>query len=152
MSVINLYSLSNKIRTILLTTIDKEIFNIFKKTHLLINSQNHEQITKKFEKYRNFAVECFESFGGEHNHENNNIFYDLRCNFSHNKLNFFFYSSRKNSQLTFPQNFTDSHFSLKKNKKNSRIQKIENSKVPENNLCKLKNDLKKKKRNMCKNF
>ena len=144
MSDKNLYNLSNKIRTILLTTIDKEILICSKKNHLLINSQSQEQLTKKYVNYRDFTIESEESFKGEEDNENNNIFYDLRCNFSHNKLNFFFYSSRKNSQLTFPQNFTDSHFSLKKNKANSRIQKIENSKVPENNLCKLKNDLKKK--------
>ena len=144
MSNINRYTISNKIRTILLTTIDKEIFNISKKNHLLINSQNHEQITKKFENYRNFAVECIESFEGEHNNENNNIFLDIKCNYPDDKLNFFCHSSKTDNRCSFAENYIIKSIPPEKNNANSSTKKIKILKNPENNSLKLKKDSGKK--------
>ena len=134
MSKINKNKLSNKIRTILLNTIDKEILDNSNKNNLLINSQNKEQLTKKFENYRDFAVECNESFIGMQNDEDNNIFFDLSCNYSHNKLNYICHSSKSNNECLFPHNFIIKSPSLKK----INVKKIKNSKKSENN--KLKTD------------
>ena len=136
MSKTNLYSLSNKIRTILLTTIDKELSNNSKKNHILINTQSQEQLTKKFENYRNFAVECNETFKGDENNEDNNIIYDLTYNYSDNKFNYFFHSSKTNNECLFPKNYIIKSHSPKK----KYVKKIKNSKISENNLSKLQID------------
>ena len=102
MSNINLYNLSNKIRTTLLTTIDKEMLNYSKKNHLLINSQNQEQLMKKFENYRDFTIESEESFEGELKNEEDNM---LNCNCSENKLTCFCYSPKTDNESFFPKSF-----------------------------------------------
>ena len=115
MSNINLYNLSNKIRTILLTTIDKEMLLCSKKNFLLINSQNSEQLMKKFENYRDFTIESEESFEGVQNNEDNKILYDLKCNYSNNKFNCFYYSSKTSNERLFQQRFITKSLPPKKN-------------------------------------
>ena len=144
MSDINLYSLSNKIRTILLTTIDKEILANSKKNLLLINSQNQEQLTKKFINYRDFAIESEESFEGIQNDEDNNILFDLRCIYSDNKFNYFCYISKISNKCLSFQNSIDKTIFQKKNKVKSQIKLVKDSGISENNLCKLKIDPEKK--------
>ena len=143
MSDINLYTLSNKIRTILLIAIDNEIFASSKKNHLLINSQSEEQLTKKFVNYRDFIIESEESFEGEKNNEDNNIF-DFRCNYSHNKFNFYCYSSKASSEYLYSKNFITKSLPPKKNNADSHIKKITKAKMSESNFCKLKIDSGKK--------
>ena len=143
MSDINLYTLSNKIRTVLLTAIDKEILISSKNNHLLLNSQTQEQLIKKFVTYRDFAIESEESFEGVKTNEDNEVFYDLRCNYSNNKLSFLCKSSRSNCCL-FPQNFTNKSFSPQKNNGSPILKKSTNPKISENNICKLKNDSEKR--------
>ena len=140
MSNINLYNLSNKIRTNLLITVDKEILNNSKKNHLLINSQNQEQLTRKFENYRDFVIECSESFEGVQNNEDNNVFSDVRYNHSDSKFSFTSNSSKTNKEYLFNKNFITKSYSPKKNIVNTKIKKIKNSKISENNLCKLQID------------
>ena len=137
MSNLDLYFLSNKIRTILLTAIDKEILISSKKNSLLINSQNQEQLSKKFINYQNFTIECEESFEGLKNNEDNNIFFDLNCNCSDNKFSCFSYSSKKSNELLFPQSFISKSFSPKKHNPNSKKKTYNNLKKTENNLSKL---------------
>ena len=139
MSYLNLYTLSNKIRTILLTTIDKEISISSKNNHLLLNSQTQEQLMKKFVANRDFTIESEESFEGEQSNEENNIFFDLRCNYSNNKLNILCYTSRNNGSL-FPKNIIKNSFSPQKSCRNPRVKNIKNSKILENNENKSKND------------
>ena len=136
----NLYALSNKIRSILLTTIDKEILANSKKNHLLLNSQTQEQLMKKFVNYQDFTMESEESFEGKQNNEDN--FYDFQCSYSNNKLNFSCHSSRKNGCL-FPQNFIDK-ISHKRNSENPKISKFRISKISENDLYNLKKNSGKK--------
>ena len=143
MSDINLYTLSNKIRTILLTTIDKEIFASSKQNYLLINSQTQDQLTKKFVSYRDFTIESEESFEGAQNNEDNNMCYDLRYNYSHKKYSFYFYSSNPGSTL-ISQNFITKSLSPKKNSVNQRTNKTNNLEISENNICKLNIDSGKK--------
>ena len=131
------YTLSNKIRTILLTTIDKEILKSIKKNDLLINSQNKEQLMKKYINYEDFTIKNEESFGGVQNNEKNNIFVHLSCKFSDNKYRYFCYSSRTNNELSFHQNFITKSFSPKKKYVNSGINKIKKTIESEDNLCKL---------------
>ena len=138
MTDINLYTLSNKIRTILLTTIDKEINS--KKNHLLINSQNQEQIMKKYITYQDFTIEFVEQFVGIKKYGNNSLCFDFSCNYSDNKLSYFCNSSKMDNECLLPQNFISKSLSPKKNKENSRIKKIKNSKILENNYKKLKID------------
>ena len=136
MSNMNLYNLSNKIRSTLLTTIDKEILNYSKNNYMLINSQNQEQLTKKYQHYREFTVESEESFGGERNNEDNSIFYDLSCSYFHDKLIYYCYSP-KNNDCFFPQSFTSGSISPIFNHLNLVVNKIQNSKLPGKNLTKL---------------
>ena len=135
-----LYNLSNKIRTILLTTIDKEILICSQKNHLLINSQSQEQLMKKFVNYRDFTMESEESFRGVQNNEDNNIFYDLRCIYSNNKFSFFCNSFKKSKQCLFFKNFPTKPLPLKKINVNSKIKKIENSKISQDDIYKVKID------------
>ena len=138
MSHNNLYTLSNKIRTILLTAIDKEILMCSKKNHLLINSQSQEQLMQKFESYRNFAIESEESFEAFQDNDNNDIFYDLRCNYSDNKFNFCCYSSRTSNECLYIQNSTNQSLNKRKNDFNSRIQTTTNIEIQDNNFCQFK--------------
>ena len=135
MSNINLYNLSNKIRTTLLTIIDKEILKNSKENHLLLNSQNQEQLMKKFINYRDFTIECEESFEGIQKNKDNSVFFDLSYNYSDNKFSIFCPSKTNNNSL-FSQNFITKSFSPEKNKTNSRVKKIGNIKVSENDLIK----------------
>ena len=144
MADINSYTLSNKIRTILLTTIDKEMLVSSNKNHLLLNSQTQEQLMKKFQDYRDFTIESEELFEGRQDNEDNNIFYDLRYNYSNNKFNFFCHSSRTCCGCLFPQTFITKLFSPKKNNANSKLKKNKNLEKSEDNLCKLKVDSRKK--------
>ena len=137
MSNINLYNLSNKIRTTLLTTIDKEMLNYSKKNHLLINSQNQEQLMKKFEYYRDFTIESEESFEGELKNEEDNM---LNCNCSENKLTCFCYSPKTDNESFFPKSFMFKSPSPKK----SSTKKIKNSEILENNLYKIEMESEKK--------
>ena len=139
-----LCSLPNKIRTILLSKIDKEISISTKQNHLLINSQTQEQLTEKFINYRNFIVEEEESFGGVQNNEDNCVFCDLRCIYSDNRFNYFCYSSKISNGSLFPQNCIVKSFPQKKNNLNSQIKKIKILKITENNLHKLKINIKNK--------
>ena len=140
MSDINLYILSNKIRTILLTTIDKEIFISTKKNHLLINSQSQEQLMKKFVKYIDFTIENEESFEGVLNNEDNNMFYDSRYSNSNNQSSFFCSSSNTSKKCLSFQHITKSQSPKKNNNTNTRLKKNKNLEISENNLCKLKID------------
>ena len=144
MSNSNLYTLSNKIRTILLTSIDKEISINSTENHVLINSQNHEQLMKKFLNFQNFTIESEELFEGVQSNEDNSIFFDLSGSYSDNKFSYFCNSSKTNNECLFAQNFTTKSLSLKKNNSNSRMKKIKNLKVSQNNLNKLKIDSGKK--------
>ena len=110
-----LCSLPNKIRTILLSRIDKEISISTKQNHLLINSQSQEQLMEKFINYRNFIVEEEEeSFGGVQNSEDNCVLYDLRRIYSDNRFNYFYYSSKIDNGSLFPQNCIAKPFPQKK--------------------------------------
>ena len=133
MADINSYTLSNKIRTILLTTIDKEMLVSSNKNHLLLNSQTQEQLMKKFQDYRDFTIESEELFEGRQDNEDNNIFYDLRYNYSNNKFNFFCHSSRTCCGCLFPQTFITKLFSPKKNNANSKLKKNKNLEKSEDN-------------------
>ena len=137
MSNINLYSLSNKIRTNLLTTIDKEIFKNSKSNHLLINSQNQEQIIKKFQNYRDITIKYDESFEEIHNYKKNSIIFDSKYNHFDKRFSFF-YQIKTNNECLLLQKQIIKSLSLEKKNGNSRIKKIKNSKISENNLCKLK--------------
>ena len=144
MSDINLYTLSNKIRTILLTAIDKEILTSSKKNNLLINSQNQEQLTKKFINYRDFIIESEELFEEVKCNEDNNIFYDLRGNYFDNKFNFFCNSTRTSNNCLAFQNFNTKSIFKKNNNINSQKKEIKDSGMSENNLFNVKVDSRKK--------
>ena len=72
MNGIYLYNKSNKIRSILLIAIDKELFNIKNKNTLLINSLDQWQLIDKFKENNNYTIESIESFKGTLNNEENN--------------------------------------------------------------------------------
>ena len=136
MSNINLYTNSNKIRTILLIAIDKEILDSSKKNHILINSQNQEQLTKKFENYRDFTIESEELFENVQNSEDKNIFCDFRCNYCYNILTNSCHSSKKSNESLLHQNFLSESFIPKKNNAKSCFKKSKNSEISKNNSCK----------------
>ena len=144
MSNIYLYTLSNKIRSILLTKIDKEILVNSNKNNLLINSQNQEQLMAKYVKSRDFTIESEEMFEGVRNNENNNIFYDLKYNCPRNKFTIFCYSSKKNNERLFPHCFIAKSLSQKKNNANTCLKKNKNFSITFKNLSKLKKDSGKK--------
>ena len=143
MSNIN-YILSNKIRTILLTTIDKEILISLKKNNLLINSQDLQQLKKKYINYQNFTIKSEESFEKAENNEYNSIFFDLSCNNCNNKFCLFDHSSRTKNKCLLPKNSFTKSFSPKKNNVNTKKKKIKKSKKSESRLTKLKMDSRKK--------
>ena len=140
MSNINLYTLSNKVRTTLLTTIDKEISINSKNNGLLINSQNQEQLAKKFANSREFLIESNESFEGVQSNEDNNIYFGLSCNYSNNKLTCFYHSSKVNNEYLFYNNYITKSLSPKKNNACSKIKKNKNSGTPEKIISKFKID------------
>ena len=140
MSNINLYTLSNKIRTTLLTTIDKEISINSKNNGLLINSQNQEQLAKKFANSREFLIESNESFEGVQCNEDNSIYFGLSCNYSNNKLTCFYHSSKLNNEYLFYNNLITNSYSPKKNKASSKFKKNKNSETPEKIVSKFKID------------
>ena len=94
---------------------------------------------KKFIKYREFTIECEELFEGAQNNEDENIYLDLSCNYSQNKLTYSCHSSRTSNECLFPR-FTAKSVSPKKNKENLNLKKSKNSEISGNNLCKLKID------------
>ena len=144
MSDINLYTLSNKIRTILLTAIDKELLTSSKKNNLLINSQNQEQLTKKFINYQDFIIESEELFEEVKCNEDNNIFYDLRCNYFDNKYSFFCNSTRTSNNCLALQNLNTKSIFKKNNNVNSQMKETKDSRMSENNLFNVKVDSGKK--------
>ena len=113
MSNINLYTLSNKIRTLLLTTIDKEMQKNSKNNNLLLNSQNQEQLMQKFLICQDHTIESEESFEILQSSEDNSIFFELSCNHSDNKLCFFEHSSRTSNKSLFAKNFITKSLSPK---------------------------------------
>ena len=81
-----LYNKSNKIRSILLLAIDKELFSIKNKNTLLINSLDQWQLIDKFKGNNNYTIESVESFKGTLiNEENNKKFVEIKYNFIKNK-------------------------------------------------------------------
>ena len=140
MSEMSLYTLSNKIRSVLLTTIDKEILINSKKNHLLINSQNQEQLLKKYEDYRDFTIKTEELFESVQSNEDENILYDLSSNYSSNNFTCFCRSAKTSNECLLSKNSITKSISPKKNNLNSCLKKSKNSEISENNLCKLKID------------
>ena len=93
MNGIYLYNKSNKIRSILLIAIDKELFNIKNKNTLLINSLDQWQLIDKFKENNNYTIESIESFKGTlNNEENNKNYIDIKYNNKKNQVYFTTYS------------------------------------------------------------
>ena len=144
MSEQNLYNLSNKIRTLLLTKIDKEVQVSSKKNHLLINSQNQKQLMKKFVNYRDFTIKTEELFEGVKINGSSKIFYDIRYNYSAKKLNCPCRSTKTSNKCLCQKNLNPKSLSPKKKRQNSCLKKTKKPGISLNNLHQMKIDSGKK--------